>query len=411
MASTLRYKLSAAIRATQPPPIALAKAWGAAYHPTPSRPIIDLSQGVPGIPPPQFVLDAVGEASKNPTYCGYGPMCGDLPMREALATEMRDVYRPEVDLTYKDISTTAGCNLSFVSVIMTLAGPEDEVILPIPWYFNHQMTLQMLGINAVPLLCHSSQKFMPSVEECARLITPRTRAIVLVTPNNPTGAIYSPDLLRSFAALAHQRGIALVVDETYRDLITSGPPHRLFERASVEQEGWDWRETFIHLFSFSKSYCVPGHRLGAIVASPDILDHINTVLDCIQICPPRPIQAALHPLLPSIRPFIRSNAQALANRHELFRSILPEGWIIGSQGGYYAFVRHPISGVSALDVSMKLAKDLGVVTLPASFFGLSRTSPADDGWIRFSIANVSDENLKKVRERLLECEQSFRRSD
>ena len=106
--------------------------------PTPSRPIIDLSQGVPGIPPPQFLLDAVGEASRNPSYCGYGPMSGDLPMRKALADEMKEVYSSDIDLSHEDISITAGCNLSFVAAIMTLAGPEDEVILPIPWYaFRH----------------------------------------------------------------------------------------------------------------------------------------------------------------------------------------------------------------------------------------------------------------------------------
>jgi len=127
-----------------------------------------------------------------------------------------------------------------------------------------------------------------------------------------------------------------------------------------------------------------------------------------------------------MRPFIRSNAQALERRHKLFRSILPDGWEIGSQGGYYAFVRHPVAGTSALDVSMKLATELGVVTLPASFFGLGGPSTAsgtpggqalvgenqEEGrWIRFSIANVNDESLGKVRERLLECEQSFRSSN
>jgi len=98
-----------------------------------------------------------------------------------------------------------------------------------------------------------------------------------------TGAIYSPELLASFANLAQERGIALVVDETYRDLITSGPPHRLFSPASSTNPGWEWRSNFIHLFSFSKSYCVPGHRLGAIIASPLFLDEVNTVLDCMQV--------------------------------------------------------------------------------------------------------------------------------
>lgn len=216
--------------------------------------------------------------------------------------------------------------------------------------------------------------------------------------------------------LAKERGIALVIDETYRDLIPSGHPHMLFSPTT----DWEWRKNFIHLFSFSKSYCVPGHRLGAIVASPTFLNQVNTVLDCMQvrmkslsprshdfsldqICPPRPIQIALSPLVAGLRPFIRGTTQSLVKRHDLFRSILPPGWTIGSQGGYYAFVRHPFEGVSALDVSMRLAKEMGVVTLPASFFGLG----LDNRWIRFSIANVNEESLLKVRERLVECERTF----
>lgn len=97
-----------------------------------------------------------------------------------------------------------------------------------------------------------------------------------------TGAIFSPELLSSFAILAKERGIALVIDETYRDLIPSGQPHKLFTPFASSTD-WEWRANFIHLFSFSKSYCVPGHRLGAIVASPILLDHVNTVLDCMQV--------------------------------------------------------------------------------------------------------------------------------
>ncbi|KAF8527587.1 PLP-dependent transferase [Hysterangium stoloniferum] len=420
MACALRYKLGKAVKSTPSPPIALAKAWGAAYIPTVTRPLIDLSQGVPGIPPPPEVLEAVGKAARDPANCGYGPMNGELSMRTALAEEMKVTYGENTDITPDDVSLTAGCNMSFVAVAMALADAGDEVILPVPWYFNHQMTLQMLGVHTIPLPCDASNGFMPSVELCANLITEKTRAIVLVSPNNPTGAILSPALIASFSQLASVRGVALVIDETYRDLITTGAPHKLFGSDSSKANDWEWRKTFIHLFSFSKSYCVPGHRLGAIIASPLILEQINTVLDCMQICPPRPIQAALSSLLPTIRPFIRDTAASLAKRHALFRSILPDGWTIGSQGGYYAFVRHPLEGVSALDVSMRLAKEIGVVTLPASFFGfgsalgkasdgLLGVEESDDRWIRFSIANVDEECLKEVTERLLQCERSFRK--
>lgn len=132
---------------------------------------------------------------------------------------------------------------AFYSAMLALAAPGDEVILPTPWYFNHQMSLNQLGLSLVPLRC-APPSFLPSPAECAQLVTPRTKAIVLVSPNNPTGAIYPPELLRQFAELAQERKVALIVDETYREFVT-GRPHDLFAET-------DWRSYLIHLFSFSK---------------------------------------------------------------------------------------------------------------------------------------------------------------
>ena len=208
------------------------------------------------------------------------------------------------------------------------------------------------------------------------------------------------------------------MDETYRDFILDGVPHYLFVPGSLQGRSglptdWTWRQHFIHLFSFSKSYCIPGHRLGAIVASAEVLKQVETVLDCIQICPPRHVQLALHSLLPALRPFIRGTAEAVAHRHGIFKSHLPSTWRIGSQGGYYAFVRHPFRGVSAEDVSRRMAMEAGVVTLPAGFFmpqqpvGKDELIGHEDGWIRFSVANVDDEKVKRVCSRLKELETEF----
>lgn len=267
--------------------------------------------------------------------------------------------------------------------------------------------------------------------------------------NSQTGAIYPPSLLASFAALARRRNIALVVDETYRDFILTGAaPHHLFVpggRASASSSSdsahglgttsstsslpadsdWSWRSTFIHLFSFSKSYAIPGHRLGLVCASPDVLPAITTALDSLQICAPRPPQVALAPLLagPALREFVRATAEAVARRHGLFKARLPERWRMGSQGGYYAFVRHPFAGVRAGVVCRRLAVEMGVVTLPAGFFGPGPRSPVEgeaergsletlpvdeeERWVRFSVANVDDEKVELVCERLRESEERF----
>jgi len=291
------------------------------------------------------------------------------------------------------------------------------------------MALNLLGMRAIPLKTGPENGFTPSVDMCRTLIGPKTKAIVLVTPNNPTGATYSPALIAAFSTLAREKSIALIIDETYRDFLTTGsPPHTLFSSSTAPHP---WRRTFIHLFSFSKSYCLPGHRLGAIVASPQLLASIKPILDTLQICPPRPIQLALAPLLPSLRSFITDTAKQLDNRHALFKASLPHRWRVGAQGGYFAFVRHPFPHVKAEDVSKRLAEELGVVTLPSIFFSQEarreidanvdtdvlavdwaaseqvREVEADDRWIRFSVANVDDEKVKNVCERLSESEGVF----
>ena len=212
-----------------------------------------------------------------------------------------------------------------------------------------------------------------------------------------------------------------MVDETYRDLVEHFPPHNLFSptQTKILPLSWSWRSNFVHLFSFSKSYAIPGHRLGAVVASPELLMYITTTLDCIQVCAPRPPQLALAnaSLLSKLRPSIQSNARALRARHELFRKLLPSGWTIGSQGGFYAFVKHPFENVSSITFCERLAKELGILVLPAQFFcseedeaqrraaGLSEEGW--DRWLRFSVANIGDEQIVQVCERLKECGTHF----
>ncbi|THH12346.1 hypothetical protein EW145_g57 [Phellinidium pouzarii] len=372
--------------------------------------MLDMSQGIPGIPPPAMLLDALGRCASDPQACGYCSITGEPLLMSALAKEMKHIYGTDCDLSPDDTALTAGANMAFTAAIMAVADAGDEVVLPVPWYFNHGMTLQMMGIIAVPLPTLPHEGFLPSPRKCAELISTKTKAIVLVSPNNPTGAIYSPSLIASFALLARERNIALIMDETYRDFVTNGVPHHLFVPGPLQPSpdlptDWTWRRHFIHLFSFSKSYCIPGHRLGAVVAGADVMEQIKTVLDCIQICAPRHVQLALYPLLPELRPFIRETAHALVQRHKLFRSLLPSTWELGSQGGYYAFVKHPFKGISATEVSRRMAVETGIVTLPAGFFmplnyAITGSTGKDaDRWIRFSVANVDDTKVEKVLSR------------
>lgn len=269
------------------------------------------------------------------------------------------------------------------------------------------MTFQMLQIKPIPLVLSPEAHFVPDVTQAAALITERTRAIVLVSPNNPTGQVYSPATIEAFADLAKENGIALVLDETYRDFVQplDTRPHALFARS-------DWSQHLISLFSFSKSYKIPGHRLGGIVAGEQVLESIATISDCMQICPPRPPQLAIAGILPDLRQDLAQTSDRLHARHELFRQVVESvtGWIVECSGGFFAYVKHPFEGKTSLEVSEALARDCGVITLPGAFFmpefgspersALERSSLLGDRWIRFAVANVGDGAVRELGGRL-----------
>ncbi|KAJ7059488.1 pyridoxal phosphate-dependent transferase [Mycena amicta] len=406
--SSLSFKLSRGVLDTITPPIPLAYTWADKYRLS-RGPLLDMSQGVPGNLPDPLLISALAQTSSSGSF-GYCASEGELSLRQAIAKEMCAVYGDgtdvNVDIGPEDMSLTSGCNMAFVATIMTLADAGDEVILPVPWYFNHQMTLSMLGITTIPLKTRPEDGFLPSVDDCRKLITPNTRAIALVTPNNPTGATYTPALLSSFSALAREMGVAFIIDETYRDFITPRkPPHTVFSSS-------DWRTHLIHLFSFSKSYAVPGHRLGLIVASPVFQKSLGKVLDTMQICAPRPIQLALAPLLAAgaLRPRIQQIAELINTQHQLFRAHLPLEWKVGSSGGYFAFVRHPFVGRGSMEVCERLAREMGVLLLPGAFFRDASFGEdmEEDRWIRFSVANCDEEGILGVCRRLAACAEEFK---
>jgi aspartate/methionine/tyrosine aminotransferase len=374
---------------TASPPIPEAKAWSAGYDGA-CGPLIDLSQAVPGLAPPDDLLAAHAEAAREAACSQYGPITGDAAFREAFSQDVASVYGHEPGLD--EIAITSGCNQAFVVTMMALAKAGERVILPAPWYFNHQMTLQMLGIEACPLPCHAEHGFTPRLEDAERLVDGRTRALVLVSPNNPTGAVYPPDVLRGFAELCAARGIWLVLDETYRDFLPDGTgrPHELFSEARL-------RSQLVQLYSFSKAYAVPGWRLGSIIAPSRAIAEIGKWLDCIQICPSRAGQIALGRMLPKLVSWREGNRAAINARASVFRQAMAglNDWRVAACGAYFAYVEHPFEGVQAARVAEGLVKHRGVLTLPGPCFG-----PGQERFLRIAIANVADDAIRQLPERL-----------
>ena len=389
MLNTPHATLNPDLLDTGTPPIPQAHAWARAYDGS-RGPLIDLSQAVPGSPPPPELLQRLGEAAAAAGNTRYGAITGDLTLREAYAAEIGCVYG--APFSTSEITITSGCNQAYVITMMALARAGDNVLLPTPWYFNHEMTLTMLGIEPRPLPCDPIAGFVPDAAEAEALIDARTRAIVLVTPNNPTGATYPPETIAAFAALCERRGIWLVLDETYRDFLPAGMTrsHELFSAS-------DWQRSVIGLYSFSKAYAVPGWRLGAITAGEHVIAQIGKVLDCIQINPVRAGQAAISWGIDGIRDWREGNRVEINTRAALFREAMAplNDWRVLSAGAYFAYVAHPFAGVAAAEVARSLVQERGVLTLPGPYFG-----PGQEGHLRIAIANVSAESLTGLGERM-----------
>ncbi len=383
-----RPAVSPRVRTTGAPPIPAARAWAARYDGR-AGPEIDLTQAVPGYPPHPAMLEKLASAAGTRGAAGYGAIEGDVALREALAADMAGCYGAAIGPDR--LAITAGCNLAFVMAATTAAAPGEAVMLPAPWYFNHHMALTMHGVETVALPCRAEDGFVPDPAAAERLLTPAVRAIVLVTPNNPTGAVYPPHVIAAFSALCRRRGLWLILDETYRDFLPEGDvPHRLFADP-------DWADHLVHLYSFSKSYCIPGHRVGAVAAGGAFRGELLKVLDTMQICPPRAAQSALAWAIEGLRDWRGGNRALMESRAAAFRAAAGqiEGWRLDALGAYFAYMRLPPGMADAVATAELLAAERGLASLPGPFFG-----PGQARHLRLAFANVDAAAIGRIPSRL-----------
>ncbi|WP_366656001.1 aminotransferase [Fodinicurvata sp. EGI_FJ10296] len=389
------------------PPIAAAQGWIRGLPIDPNRPLIDLAQAVPADPPPVSLTDHLSALLTRPETHLYTDILGLPALRDALAVHMSSVY--EAAIPAERVAITAGCNQAFCLTMQCLASAGDEVLLPEPHYFNHKMWLDALGLKTVTLPFRPDRAGIPDPIEAERLITPRTRAIVLVTPNNPTGAVYPAPLLDAFAAVARRAGIALVLDETYKDFHPgrfadnsaartgraggTGIPHALFQDS-------DWGDTVVQLYSFSKAYSMTGYRVGSVIAGPRLIAVLEKAMDCMAICAPRIGQEAALFALASLGEWSTEKARLLARRADRFRSAVTSrapAWDLVSIGAFFAYLRHPFDGTAAATIAEGLARQQRLLVLPGTMFGAGQQP-----YLRIAFANVADEMAPTVADRLQE---------
>lgn len=379
--------------ATFPPPVMEARRWLEAATFSADRPLINVSQAAPVAPPPPQMLEAMAEIIKtDPTAHLYGPVLGLPDLRSEVAARWSRLYKGKVESA--NIAITSGCNQAFAATIATLCAEGDEVILPIPYYFNHRMWLDMAGVNTVPL--ETGAGLIPDVALAEALISPRTKAIVLVTPNNPGGAEYPAQTVEAFYQLCKARGLALILDETYRDFDSRDEaPHSLFEYS-------DWENTLIQLYSFSKAYRLTGHRVGAICCSQSRLSQVEKFLDTVTICANQLGQRAALWGMRNLDEWLQGERAEILDRRKAIEEHFPrleaKGWKLLGCGAYFAYVEHPFD-IPSNELAPKLVNEIGVLLLPGTMF-MPENHPGAGRQLRIAFANVDRGGIASLFDRL-----------
>ena len=374
-------------------PIVESRRWVEGVSFPAGRPLLNVSQAAPADPPPLGLRRALAEAALNQDDAHlYGAVLGRGELRQALADQMSAHYVAEI--TPDQIGITSGCNQAFAATIAALCSEGDEIIIPVPWYFNHKMWLDLSGVVARPL--QVGDDMLPDINAAKDLISQRTKAIVLVTPNNPTGVEYPKGLLRAYFDLARSEGLTLIVDETYRDFDSrSGPPHALFQDP-------DWHQTLVHLYSFSKAYRLTGHRVGAIAASPKRLFEMEKFLDTVTICPSQLGQIGARWGIGNLQDWLAGERdETLARKQAIiegFPVLEAKGWRLLGCGAYFAYVEHPFDR-PAEEIARKLVSDASVLMLPGTMF-MPEGSRIAERQFRIAFANVDAAGITELFSRL-----------
>jgi len=347
---------------------------------------------VPDYPPAKELTDYLAAVVADPLSARYTPDEGLASVREALAERYRRDYA--ANLGADNICLTVGASQAFWLAMMALCQAGDEVIIQTPYYFDHDMGLSMLGIRRIYAPFDPTDGGLPSVEAIAGLITPKTRAILLVTPSNPTGTVTPPETIEKLYALAAGHKIALVLDETYADFIISDTaPHQLLSRS-------DWGENFIQIMSFGKTYSLTGYRAGLLLASERLVHHALKAQDTMVVCQPRITQLALAFAAENLDSWVSGNARMMAKRHERFChefALQGNPFELVASGSFFGWVRHPFEGLTGRQAAKRLIEEAGLLTLPGEVFG-----PGFDRYLRLALGNIGEGMIPEAVRRLRE---------
>ena len=341
---------------------------------------LSLGQGVAYYGPPPQALEAVRDFEADPDNHKYKLVQGIDPLLEVVAHKLRHENGMALD-DGQHIVVTAGGNMAFMNALMAITDPGDEVILPLPYYFNHEMAVGMVNCRAVcvPTDAH----YQLRLDAISRAITGRTRAVVTVSPNNPAGVVYPEADLRAVNRLCRQAGIYHISDEAYEYFTYDGARH--FSPGSLA----DSRDHTISLYSLSKAYGFASWRIGWMVVPEHLYTAIKKAQDTIVICPPVVSQHAAVAAMRVGPAYCRDKLTAMtAARQVVLRELrrLPELVSLPRSDGAFYFLLRVRTAMDPMTLTERLIQEHRVAVIPSTAFGVT-----DGCLLRISYGALSEE--------------------
>ena len=324
---------------------------------------ISLGQGVVSYPPPPQAMEAVSHFAADHTNHRYKHVQGIAPLTDALADKL--ATENKIDLAGRDIVVTAGSNMGFLNAVLAIANPQDEILLLSPYYFNQEMAISIAGCRTV--IVPTDEGYHPNLERIDRAITPRTRAVVTISPNNPTGAVYSKSALLAINALCAERGVFHISDEAYEYFTFDGASH--FSPAASGSS----RDHTISLFSLSKAFGFASWRIGYMVIPSGLSESVKKIQDTNVICPPVVSQFAAVGALEAGYDYCRPHLQRLSGiRALVLESLASIGDLVQTpraEGAFY-FLTKVMGDLSSMELVENLIRTHKVAVIPGSAFGV-----------------------------------------
>ena len=325
---------------------------------------ISLGQGVVNYGPPPEAGEAVAAFFADSQNHKYKLVQGIPELIEQIERKLETENRIRLAAD-NEAMVTAGGNMAFMNAVLAITDPGDEVILQVPYYFNHEMAVVIAGCKAIRVPTDDQYQLQP--ERIRDAVTPQTRAVVTISPNNPTGAVYPEEALREVNQLCAKRGLYHIHDEAYEYFTYDDAAH--FSPGAIE----NCAEHTISLFSLSKAYGFASWRIGYMVFPAPLYASMRKIQDTILICPPVVSQYAAAASMELGLDYCRQKAAPLANVRRLalekFASLSDIVDTPISQGAFYFLLRIR-SEIDMMALVERLVREHRVAVIPGSTFGI-----------------------------------------